>query len=77
MYLGEQQEKMRGLKYIERNQPESNFSKKAIYVILECSECFFLLPSNKYVLSMVSLMATVHLIYNTVQYIHNIIIIII
>lgn len=27
--------------YIERNQPESNFSKKAIYVILECSECFF------------------------------------
>lgn len=61
----------------ERNERRAiyNFSKKAIYVILECSECF---PLNKYVLILYAQHdgRGVHLTSSTVQYIHIIIIII-
>lgn len=58
-------------------KPNYNFSKKAIYVILECSECFET-HRNKYAVNSLWLDGhTAHLTYNTVQYIHNMFIIII
>lgn len=56
---------------VEREREVFNFSKKAIYVILECSEFFFLL--NKYVELNLWLVYDHkgHLTNNTVQNIHN------